>query len=148
VEGKLPFIFERIDRLKKALISHDEYTNELTTDYQKIRQESKAYLLRYKSIQKFYHTGRNKFQRSIKLMTEKGHNVGKALNCKGMREHFINALGSVCYSDFSTYHTFYVAWLLISSGFVLFLLYLVKLLDVVSHSVEGGEQLGFELGGL
>lgn len=82
------------------------------------------------------------------MMTSKGHNVARALNCKGMREHFVNALGNVCYNKFSTYNTAYVSWLMIASGVLLFMLSLVKMLDIVKHSAEGGSQLGFELGGL
>lgn len=65
-----------------------------------------------------------------------------------MRPHFINTLGHVCYDKFSTYNMAYVGWLMIISGVLLFLLSLVKIVDILSHSIEGGEQLGFELGGL
>jgi hypothetical protein len=120
----------------------------MISDFQKIRVDTKAYLSKYQKIQKTYHKTRSHFKKSIAMLTERGHKVGKALNCKGVRRHFANALGNVCYNRFTTYHTAYVAWLLIGSGIFLFFLSLVKLLDVVTHSVDGGDQLGFELGGL
>ena len=140
--------FQNYLKIAQSLRIQEEYYTEITHDYQRIRSDVKTYLKRYNNIRNTYKRGRQQFKRSIKLLTDNGHNIANALNCKGMREHFINALGSVCYSKFSTYNIFYVGWLLISCGFLLFMLSLVKLLDVVGHSAKGGEGLGYELGGL
>lgn len=81
-------------------------------------------------------------------MVDNGEMISRAFNCKGMRDHVLNALGNVCYSDVATYNLAYSGWSLMACGFLLFFLSLVKLLDVVAHSAkEGGDKLGFELGG-
>ena len=116
--------------------------------FERITRDTKAYMSKYKKIQKGYHKARNHFQNSVKLIDHQGNKISQALNCKGMRPHFVNALGHVCYDKFSTYNMAYVGWLMIISGVLLFLLSLVKIVDILTHSIEGGESLGFELGGL
>lgn len=135
--------------LRACTEDHDRLSGLMIKDFEEIRNHVKEYLKKFKHIEEYYKVNRGKFEKSIKYFEERNLTLTGVMDCKEMVHYVRMGLGNACFDDYSIDVPFYSSLLVISSGVILLIVTLLRLVEVIRFWASRGDAgIGIELGGV